>query len=171
MGLDISVYATAELLPEHEMVEDCWEHGHVKAFCYDGMERSLRGLEKDREYQTEGWSGAFNFRAGSYGGYNAFRAALSMAALNLDPQDVWQNGEKYQDAPFYELVSFADNEGTIGPDASADLYEDFVTHRDQIFATWNDGFDANTAEYYQASYDNWLKAFEIAKDGGIVDFH
>ena len=82
MGLDIVSYEKVELVPHHARdADECYEAGHVYAFVYDGFERSLRGLEGERCYQPSGEQ--MHFRAGSYSGYNAFREALSLAALGL----------------------------------------------------------------------------------------
>ncbi len=93
MGLDITAYPTAVLLPAHEWSEDCYD-GHARPFCYDGHQRSARNLLLT-DYHTDNggyWTGpcyevdhakAFPFAAGSYSGYNAFREALCVAALDL----------------------------------------------------------------------------------------
>lgn len=170
MGLDISVYEKAELTDPHEQTDECWDNGHQWAFCYDGMEQSLRGLVPERCYYTRGGK-YFGFRAGSYGGYNQWREALSLAALGVAPELVWQHPDDYRDKPFYELVNFADNEGTIGPEAAQDLYQDFVDQESKILAFWADNFDQNTREWFEQKYDDWIKAFDLARGTGLVAFH
>lgn len=162
MGLAITVYETVEkALPEHEHTNKCYEQGHVYAFCYEGFEQSLRGLEPKTCYIAADGP-KFGFPAGSYHGYGAFREALSVAALGVRPEVVWANPDEYRDREFYELIHFADNEGTIGPEAAAGLAYDFRTHRERVRDQLED--------YFAAMYDRWQRAFEIAARGGLVEF-
>ena len=91
-------------------------------------------------------------RAGSYSGYSAWRDDLRRQ-FNPDTEP---------DKPFYELIWFADNEGTIGPEAAADLLADFLAHADAY---------TPAMEYFRENYRDWTRAFELAADGGLVDFH
>lgn len=158
MGLDITAYGSAQPTnpPEDDQDYPSWI---VHVFQENGFGHSLRGL-------SEGWyhvgGTALSFRAGSYSGYNAWRASLCKAALGVDPETVW-NDESYADKPFYELIHFSDCEGSIGPDAAADLYADFVEHRERIVAQLD--------EYEAAKYDEWLFAFKVASGRGLVEFH
>jgi len=180
MGLDITAYPAAELTPEHTYDPDaCYEAGHRRAFCYAGHEHAARGLALDADvdaatgirwgrcYQVDE-AGAFGFRAGSYGGYNDFRERLSRYALGVPPQSVWSDPAAWRDRPFYELVNFADNEGTIGPAAAADLAADFATERDRVRPKLA---HAASGDWYQAKYDAWQRAFALAAHHGIVVFH
>lgn len=177
MGLDIAAYETATLTPEHEYdSEACYEGNHVEAFVYSGFERSMRGLEGGVSGKS-GWerpsrcyvvSGAsLDFRAGSYSGYGQFRRALSTAALGVEPEAVWADPDAYADLPFFELVNFADNEGTIGPEAAADLAGDFAEHRERVCPALGDG---PNGDYYREKYDEWAAAFALAADSGLVEF-
>jgi hypothetical protein len=115
----------------------------------------------------------FHFRAGSYGGYNTWRENL--AKLAGYPATEWRDhdGEttmKHAAAcwrgaagPFSELINFADNEGTIGPIVAKKLAADFAQFEDQAKAT----DDA----WFIDRYGEWKLAFEIAADGGAVEFH
>lgn len=182
MGLDITAYEIAKLVPSpHEYDPDtCYDNGHVEAFAYQGFERSFRGLaDADVVKKSEsGWSSAifiggrcydissgenFDFRAGSYGGYTEWRRQLSNAVLDVDPSEIWKNPQAFQDKPFYELIHFADNEGCIGPEAAADLFDDFAAYRDELAVSED--------QWFMQSYDNWMTAFELARETGLVDFH
>lgn len=162
MGLDITAYERVTVLPEHEHVEECYEAGHVVAYVIvPGFEPSLRGLLPDRCYLPTGES--LGFQAGSYSGYNQWREALCQAAHGVPTAEIWRNPKKWADAPFFELLNFADNEGTIGPEAAADLYLDFVAQRVSV--------RPRLGEWEQEKYDDWSAAFEMAAGTGLVRFY
>lgn len=190
MGLDISVYGKAERLapqPEadakgHYSDEIYESENLVHAFAYSSMEQSLRGLEP---WQEKAWEGGeryfdagwwkvtptrddFDFRAGSYSGYNSFREQLAQAALDVTPRAVWDRLDFYRERPFFELINFADNEGTIGPLAAADLAQDFRDQRSIVLAAWH---DVEEESWFTAKYDEWQRAFDVASGHGIVAFH
>jgi hypothetical protein len=145
MGLDITAYELATILPPHEFSEARWEdEDHEPTFVDRGMEQSFRGLEVGPEWQpfldstesmTDGpcvrVSGdSFGFRAGSYHQYGEFRAALAEIALDVDVHEIWQDPEIFRDRPFYELLNFSDCQGVIGSEAAADLANDFNSHHE-----------------------------------------
>lgn len=157
MGLDVSYYR--DLSPIACDGEDC---DHIRIYAndpaFEGREAPLTPGCYDGE-EVDGFS------AGSYGGYNQWRAWLSMLALGASPEDVWNNRKTFAGKPFVELVNFSDCEGTIGPDVSKKLAADFAT------------FDEKTREgmkdyhgYYE-KYQEWRKAFEVATNNGAVCFH
>lgn len=162
MGLDISVYEVATLTPEHEHNEQCWEQGHVRAcLLTPSMARSLRGLEAERCYEVSGYS--FSFRAGSYSGYGAFREALCEAAHGIDVREIWADPEPWSNCEFFELLNFSDCDGTIGPDAAADLAKDFTALRERIYPLLD--------EIDQSRYDDWERATTLAAGAGLIEFH
>jgi hypothetical protein len=67
------------------------------------------------------------------------------------------------EGPFWELIHFSDCEGTIGPEVSAKLAQDFARYQDQA--------DAHPDERFRDLYATWRTAFEMASQGGAVDFH
>lgn len=103
---------------------------------------------------------AFSFRAGSYGRYNQWRRQLAAFAGYDSLEVVW---DTHPTGPFVELIDFADNEGVIGPVVSAKLAKDFDEHQ------WR--ADRHPDDWFRTQYGNWRKAFEMATDGGAVDFH
>jgi hypothetical protein len=166
MGLDIKAWEKATLTDPHERTDDCYDEGHVRAFVYDGFERSLRGLEPNRCYLVGGDHVAF--QAGSYGGYGEFRRALCQAALHgVTPEQVWADPDSYAGRPFFELIQFADNEGTIGPEAAADLATDFANERVRVVPRLARAGDAG---WMVAKYGKWQKACELAAGTGLVEF-
>ena len=56
----------------------------------------------------DGVSAEVGFRAGSYSGYNEWRAILCRMAHGVDPAELWDNPEKYKGKPFFELINFSD---------------------------------------------------------------
>lgn len=173
MGLSVIAYAKATPtehraavkengIPEEWCPDDARED-HVKAFAYAGFEQSLDGLEPGVCYEV-----GEPFRGGSfsYGGYGEWRRDLCKIMLNVDPQVVWDNPDSYRDEPFYELIRFADNEGTIGPKAAARLAEDFDGYR----AKYVEAHDSDPDPWMIQRYESMSDAFHLAASGGLVDF-
>lgn len=176
MGLDITAYSRLEHVGKHTkdptenegepggMDDWCYYDGHVQAYAYDDFPQSFRGIPilgkravgqstflEGGCYEATARTHTHSFRAGSYTGYGLWRADLqSRFNPNCDP-----------DGPFYELIFFADNEGSIGPEASKDLLADFLLYFERYPAD----------EWDLAKYKDWLNAFKLAADGGLVHFH
>ena len=109
----------------------------------------------------------FEFRAGSYSGYNEWREMLSQAMLGVSPEMVWTHAKKFKAKPFYELINFADCEGTIGATTSKKLNDDFLSHMAQARKVSLKKGDS----YFYEKFIAWEKAFAMAADGGFVRFH
>lgn len=189
MGLDITAYNKANLLPKHAYDGDsCYDAGHCFVFVEDGFERSYRGLaDPDTRFSFPGStsdvgggrcydvsdSETHRFQAGSYSGYGKFRDLLAQAFHHVDAFQIWPEADRYADAPFFELINFSDCEGTIGPDAAADLLKDFEDGRSQ----WADylvakyGHRVMDQKYYLEKYEDWAHACRLAADRGLIDFH
>lgn len=133
MGLDITAYSNLKHVGKHvkdtELNEGepggaddwCYYDGHVQAMAYDSFPQSFRGItvlgvkvagaSKFLDggcYETTAETHTHGFRAGSYTGYNRWREDLQRQF----------NPGRDPEKPFYELIWFADNEGTIGPEAA-----------------------------------------------------
>ncbi len=155
MGLDISYYSKVK------RVGDCPEDGD---FDYD----ALAHLYQNPDFRAQadgitdglyGYEGGDGFRAGGYGGYNAWRRWLAEQAGYVD--DDAFDGRVPADAPFLPLVNFSDCEGVIGAETSKRLAADFAAFADKV-----------TGEpSYIAKFHQWKRAFEIAADDGAVAFH
>jgi hypothetical protein len=168
MGLDIDAYSHLTALgpcpcPDSE---DHYEN-HMDAYAYECFSASFLGLPVLRIetsaiwgdktqflqggcYATTDQSKVMRFPAGSYGGYNLWRARL---------QELY-NPELLPDGPFYELIWFADNEGCIGPVAALNLLADFREH-------------AGTYQRMENRLDpfhDFHRACELAADGGLIRF-
>lgn len=158
MGLDITAYSKVTYLRPRN--GDDWQRDetflHPNRDFGDRADGLVEGIYKH--------AGKFlEFRAGSYSGYNRWRYWLATSALGVSPEVIWEKPDDYKDKPFYELINFADNEGTIGPRTSANLAKDFAEHEGRILA--------NADEYDARLYREWRNAFELASNGGAVSFH
>lgn len=185
MGLDITAYSRLQHVGHHEFdpaLNDgepgprCYYDNHVQAYAYDCFPASFRGIpilgRKAQHpdivdggcYETTDKTETIDFQAGSYSGYNAWRADLARQ-FNPAPRVGRGRREPDPDLPFYELIWFADNEGTIGPEAAYCLLDDFRTHADAYAP------DEPMPGYWREKYTAWTRAFELAADGGLVRFH
>lgn len=147
--------------------EDHGHTGHVIAWVYEGFERSLRGLQMGVCYEVSGEE--TEFRVGSYIAYNAWREELAQRALRVSAMTVGEYPSIFVDQPFFELINFADDAGTIGPEAASDLAADFGAHRAKIAARpWA---DPEEEAWFMEVYDQLQCAFErAAGGGGLVKF-
>lgn len=161
MGLDITAYRKLKkvenpILDEDGYVED-YEHNWKPGASMDWSESVWpgrgEGVDSQNVYE---WEEDFDFRAGSYSGYNWWRSKLEEFASD-------------KDGAFKELIDFADNEGVIGPVVSKKLYEDFKRYEKQAI-DFSKTFETD-GEYWFSKYKTWMQAFEVASDGGAVDFH
>lgn len=166
MGLDITAYRQLKPAPDAPM-EDGQPVEWDKYFA--PPQSIINWTETNWPGRTAGLSAgiysfaeSYDFRAGSYGGYGTFRRTLCQLAGNPSIDSLWESEKP--NGPFVELLNFADNEGVIGPEVAAKLAQDFATHEDNILAKAPD-------DYFRGKYRDWRKAFEMAADGGAVDFH
>lgn len=129
----------------------------------------FEGLKDGATYRFDK---AFEFRAGSYSGYNRWRNELAKLAGN-QPTPVPTNGKtelRYdatvwdqRSGPFWELIAFSDDVGVIGPVVCKRVYQDFLR------------FDSAAARHpdpnFRESYADWKKAFAMCANGGAIEFH
>jgi len=181
MGLDVTAYSHLAPVETHTCgwctLED--EHGdlaHIKAFAYDCFPASFAGIPIVGKLSGEFLDGGcytctdktqvYDFHAGSSSGYTLWRDNLAHQFNPWRDGDV--HGEPDPELPFYELIWFADNEGCIGPEAAFHLLDDFRVHRAVYVPCTAVGEGAGGRPL---KYDDWLRAFELAADGGLVRFH
>ncbi len=171
MGLDITAYRKLTPLQGVTINDDGEPPDYDTQFSPN--DETLRWTEKNWPGRTAGilsgivygYDAREAFHPGSYGGYNAWRRDLTVFAGYPSADALW-DGE-VESGPFYELINFADNEGVIGPVVASKLARDFAEHRARAEATMTDKDEG----WFIAKYREWQKAFEIAADGGCVDFH
>jgi hypothetical protein len=183
MGLDITAYSRLTYVghcpdrdEEHGYDPETFDRLHVEAYAYDTFPHALMGVPNLRP--LAGYSGSkfttggcfaltektetHRFRAGSYGGYSRWRKEL---ADQFNPYRTGPDGDRppSPEGPFYELIWFADNEGTLSELAATKLLGNF--------RQFEVDYAASHDEYDTERYRHWLRAFELAADGGLVDFH
>lgn len=166
MGLSIHAVGRAEYLCPARELEDDEADGCVVAKNYECFRERLDGLPEGI-YRV---SGKEHFFSCSYGFVDFWRHELAQAALDQDHHDIVFNPAPFAGLPFYELLVMADTEGAIGPTTSAKLHRDFVTERLTVSTRIRQRLPEDEAEDWLYYYDQWCKAFELAKDGGLVIF-
>ena len=172
MGLDITAYSNLQHIGRHTMTGIwCDDENHIEAFAYSAFPQSFRGIQVLGEHTTGGSTflvgGCYTttdatethgFNAGPYVGYGHWRAGLQdQFNPDLDP-----------DGPFYELCWFADNEGTIGPDAARNLLADFEEHAARYAPPLK---LHNDSRWCRDRYADWTTACRLAANAGLIDFH
>lgn len=156
MGVSIHAYSNMRLTEPHKWSEDCEDADHVEAFVLTGFEQSLRGLADRRCYEPTSETEHARIGDWPYSGYNRWRETLCRSLHGFEPEVIWGDPDKYRHLPCFELIHFADNEGCIGPEAAADLRDDFAEFADPLAAL--------------ERYDDWLAGLDLAANGGLVTF-
>jgi hypothetical protein len=177
MGLDITAYKNIKLVDVLDDME-LWEERYdwkTTTYIHPVYVDDVHFIEQleDSSLQSGGvyeFEEQYNFRAGSYSGYNAFRDWLSQWALGVSAREVWNNAEEYKDKPFYLLINFSDCEGYIAGSAVNKLLEDFVSHEDEM-RKHAESLTSDIQEWYLSRYEAWRQAFELASNNGYVEFH
>lgn len=170
-GLDITAYKKLTIVPSPRFDSDGEPRGpHQVKLAPVEFEDRFSGLIAGKVYRYES---AFEFRAGSYSGYNYWRNELAKLAGNKQTPYKSFNGktELRYDATvwtikrgaFWELIDFSDAEGVIGPVVCKRVYKDFLQH--QVAAS------KHPDEYFRASYQDWTKAFSMCANNGAIVFH
>lgn len=176
MGLDIRAASWAKFVEfADEYDED--KEGRYTHFSYINHHFPHAVLPVAHGHTYVVWSESegtetFRFRAGSYSGYGVFRSTLAEFVGIGDLYgngELWETVDDHSDKPFYELINFSDCEGTFFGPVCEKLYEDFLANRTN-YAAWLANSNLEWESYYLNRYDDWLKAFEIAKDSGLVEF-
>lgn len=172
MGLDITAIAKAMRIGDVSGNYD-WELGHV-AVHQSLIEFSNNPTHFPGAPRAEGLQPGIyapggdriEFKAGSYTGYNEWRDHLARLVGWGSDSEAFRAGPPPAGSPkaaFYELINFADNEGYIGPKVAAKLAYDF--------SEWAPRATVGQPAWFVDGYGKWRKAFELAADGGLVDFH
>lgn len=82
--------------------------------------------------------------------YHGWIRRLSLMALGVEPEEVWNHSRRFRDKPFVELINFPRTDGgAIGPITSAKLYGDFVT------------FAPRAKRYYATSTPNVFSPLQV----------
>ena len=168
MGLDITAYRKLKPAENVELDEDGnpvdYDNYFRPGAGMDWSEGAFpgrgEGIDSDTTYSFEKRHG---FRAGSYGGYSEWRNQLArLAGWDSNNDRYNKDPSEFEGKPFFELIWFADNEGVIGPIVSAKLLKDFKAYLPAA---------EQQDDWFLDRYRDWMNAFEMAADGGAVDFH
>jgi hypothetical protein len=126
----------------------------------------------------------FEFRAGSYSWYGLFRRALAALGGMEDVESVWKHPKTHEDQPFFELVNFADNDGTLDRSTCSKLADDFAQYelemrrralelgQTTITAMISDGhwdMGENTPEMVAKDFTEMYKNFKAAFQQAAAD--
>ncbi len=156
MGLDIVAYSK---LRESE---------------YEDTIHVNRDAFKMNEDLNEGYyehTDNFHFRAGSYSGYNHWRDTLCRAIHGVPAEVLWSRTKTYEGKDFFELINFSDCEGQFGPKISEKLYQDFANEENKKklknYLSENKIMDDY---FYEANYDDFMKAFNLSRQEGLLVF-
>lgn len=165
MGLDITAYKNIKKLGSCELYEDYEDQFDEDKTLYithnnKDFPRMMNGIETNDVYSYED---TYNFRAGTYSGYNRWREWLSKMMIRVSPKRVWDYPLRLKDKPFYPLINFTDCDGIIDPDMCKKLHKDFTDNYEKIVEDSYSRFNVDL-------YINWFKAFEFASQNGCLVF-
>jgi hypothetical protein len=171
MGLDITAYSNLKQVNAPLDIEDAYDNDElIMAYSYPKLEKISPFTVNDRQTWLERTdsTGTEDFRAGSYGGYNAWRKWLCETFIGVSPEKVWKTPDKYENEPFFSLINYSDCEGSFGPDVSQKLFNDFKDNLSEL-----DHIDENEQMlgYDKRLYIEWMNAFELASENGVVILH
>jgi hypothetical protein len=124
MGVDIWAMSRPELVECFGDEESCTEdHVPISPNCgrLDGLRSGCYVVGKSGR--------DFGFHVGSAYSFDLWRASLSILALGVGLEEVWNHPRRFRNKPFSEIIDFPGDMGTaIGPKTSMKLYTDFVTY-------------------------------------------
>lgn len=175
MGLDVTAVSRAEYIETIDI--EAWED---KYWQYenepDGVKIEIanhwievyadraRPIVQNGVYRITG--DEYSPWGAPYSAYGRWRNWLSETMLGVPASIVWQNEARYTGEPFYELINFSDCQGIIGTEVAAKLAADFAAHQEKA-----DRFGQGDGGWYARKYADWRKAFDLASDGGFIQFH
>lgn len=119
--------------------------------------------------------GEIYFSAGSYHGYGYWRKVLAKIAGISDIEAFWRKAgsitNRKGEEPFFELLNFNDNEGSLPIEECKNLLEDFdkfskIIHGNGQEFFWTKLFQLNLTQtdwdYFVKKFDEWHNAFRHA---------
>ena len=135
-SLTVDSETTSEIEPDDETL---YEMGLRPAYAYTPQaDHALEGFpgavwDRSEAIARVGWyrvEDPYPERLSmSYSGYGGLRREIWAAANpDVEIEAMWKDPQAYADRPYWEMAFFADNEGTLGPVACANLAADFRDH-------------------------------------------
>lgn len=187
MGVSLNAYRAVTVVSEKEIRErfgddsDPADQGIMRTYVLDGMEHGLEGLGFDAEQGVgaviygpwvktqESMSEDVSF---SYYGYNMVRERLSRTFLSVNPSDVWADPESFRGEALYDLINFADCEGTLGPVSCRRIASAFIEGGGDALARYvaNAELDGQTRSDARREYERIRAVFLWAAPNGVVIF-
>lgn len=163
MGLDINVRKPIKFLGT-ETPENFDDWTYVYSLDFSPI-KHLTKFETgywEAEYYNEPWFGmpygTFSFR---------FRAGICEAMYGKgykETLEAMDNGEIAFDAPFAEMLYFADNEGCFDYVVAEKLLKDFRDNKEKLWPMQD--------EYLQGKYNDYIAILEKCVEvKGVVDYH
>ncbi|SOK58627.1 hypothetical protein [Yersinia phage fHe-Yen9-04] len=184
MGLDITAYQNIKIIDSPDLDDNDEIIGlsydeYFNVYNYTYFKEHFKDLEVNGYYEFED---SFNFRAGSYGGYNSWRNELAFIVCKLNnlsstlPSDtknlysniIWNLPEN-NNIPLYKFINFSDCEGIIGTEYCNIIYKELLSIETE-FKSHNYMFD-DAYNHNNKLFDNWLLAFKMGSENGCVSFH
>jgi len=185
MGLDTTAYRHHKLLPDlleksnnisdddyDEFYDSLYANNQKLIFAYDNFPHALEGFgvtpfkldapwARDSHFLTVGYASGETGPTTqcSYSTHTVYREAL------CDYFSVTFGPGLSRELPFYDLIWFADNEGTLGPAACKRLLEDYQTFSVDMLGIAD--YPYHLARYHQ----QWYDAVSWAAQDGFIDFH
>lgn len=194
MGLRVEAYANIEL--DDDQIGEVVTANGVEP--RDDVDGSVVQFDVNRPAFADrapgivpgGWyryTDSFDFPAGSYSWFGLFRDALSRLIGASSHPAFLEDAARYAEQPFFELLNFSDDKGTIGADVCAKLARDFAENKfsfrrriDTLAqltsehmrkdGNWDAMEVSDIARDFVELYDNFLRAFQIGADSGAVKF-
>lgn len=93
--------------------------------------------------------------------YNDFRQEICKMIHGVEPEEIWDNIEKYKDSEFVEMINFADNEGSFDFVIAEKLYNEFQKYKSKAKQTLSERLFM-----YYVMYMNLLKSVSDCK--GVI---
>lgn len=162
MGLDISAISKIQKVEGEGSI-------------WIGEDTHSRHSYESGHYEETQDSQSFHERVGSYSTYNRWRNDLAMAIHGVEAAAIWEDSS-YASKAFVELIDFSDCDGVIGAEVAEKLYHDFVEH-EKAFKHWTlqQWLKAGNLEdeadlYWDEIYEDFMQAFDIARNEGVLIF-
>lgn len=169
MGLDVTAYSKVKRIKRSP--------GQFDVDLYPKVEGVTAVHHANPSYPLQGAGFAFRQcysyerslqkRLGSYSSYNHKRNQLAMLAGWESAEACWRTDVALDNPPLGFLINFSDCEGIINTECSKIIHSELVTLQPKVgkFAQQENDL------YFEDWFATLLSVFEVAADGGYVEFH
>lgn len=182
MGLDISFYQAAQMLPADAIVGDDLDYDKYPdgrlAYVNDDFLAQADGLPEKFAFAAEGEGRDARIGYASYGHWREC-VAKAVGYPKAPPHpDESSLDASYRESlphvtsawrghfgPLHDLLNFSDCEGVIGPQTCAKIAAELAEYRDRALACMSD------APRFSEFYDAMMQGFSIVGPTGFARFH